>query len=114
MRAEHIGRDKARSGVVALVAQYAVELERVADRFMDLQHHLVGHQQQIHAAGWTIRRREQLQGFIREALAAPYEPIVWQTREITLLCVEESSRLRVAAFVRRDSRVRNRVNEALV
>ena len=44
------GRDEARAGVVALVAEDAVELERVADRLVDLQHHLVGHEQQVHAA----------------------------------------------------------------
>jgi hypothetical protein len=40
---EHLASDEARAGVITLIAQNAIELERVAYRFMDLQHHLVRH-----------------------------------------------------------------------
>ena len=53
-------RDEARAGIVAFVAEDAIELERVADRFVDLEHHLVGHEHQITRAGGAVRRREQL------------------------------------------------------
>ena len=58
---------KLRAGVVALVAEDAVELERVADRLVDLQDHLVGRDDQIHRAGRAVRRRQQLQCLRRQA-----------------------------------------------
>ena len=42
--AKHVGGDEAGAGIVAFVAQYAIEFQRMADRFVNLQHHLIGHQ----------------------------------------------------------------------
>ena len=60
--AEHVGRDKAGACVIALVAQNAIEFERVADGFVNLQDHLIRSQHQIHDAGGAIGRGEQLDG----------------------------------------------------
>src|SRR5688500_10221939 len=38
--AEHVECHEAGTGKIALVAEDAVELQRMADRFVDLQHHL--------------------------------------------------------------------------
>ena len=56
VRAEHLRGDETGAGVVALVAEDAVELERVADRLVDLQDHLVGGQQHVHHPGRAVRR----------------------------------------------------------
>ena len=54
--AEHLRRDETGSGIVAFVSKNAVQLQGMADAFMDLQHHLVRHQQQVAYAGRTIGR----------------------------------------------------------
>ena len=45
----------ARAGVGALVAQDPVELQRMPDRLVDLQHHLVAHEKQIHPPRRAVR-----------------------------------------------------------
>lgn len=64
---EVLGLDEAGTGVVALVAEDAIQLQRVADRLVDLQDHLVRHQQQVAAAARGVRRRQQLQGLVGDA-----------------------------------------------
>ncbi len=62
---EQVERDEAGAGEVALVAEDAVELQRVADALVDLQHHLVRHQQHRHRARRAVRRhceRDRLSG----------------------------------------------------
>ncbi len=59
--AEHVGCDEGRAGVVALVAEDAVELERMADRLVDLQDHLVGQEQHVHRAARAVRRGDELE-----------------------------------------------------
>ncbi len=64
---EVLGLDEAGTGVVALVAEDAIQLQRVADRLVDLQDHLVRHQQQVAAAARGVRRRQRLQGLVGDA-----------------------------------------------
>ena len=83
--AEHVGRDEARSGEVALVAEDAIELQRVADRFMDLQHHLVGREQRVHPARRAIRRGEELESFFGDPAAAVGEAEAVEDLDAALL-----------------------------
>ena len=62
--AEVFGFDETGAGVIALVTEDAVQLQRVADGFVDLQHHLVGHQQQVALALRGVWRQEQLQRLV--------------------------------------------------
>ena len=73
--AEHVGRDEARAGVVALVAEDPVEFERVADRLMDLQDHLVGCEQRIHHAGRAVGGGEQLERLVGDARRSVAEAV---------------------------------------
>jgi len=61
------GLHKTGAGVVALVAENTVQLQRVADGLVDLQDHLVRHQQQVARALGRVRRQQQLQGFVGNA-----------------------------------------------
>ncbi|MNK86274.1 hypothetical protein D3C87_1061800 [compost metagenome] len=67
--AEIAGFDETGAGVIALVAEDAVEFQRMADGFVDLQHHLIGHQQQVARALRGVRREQQLQGLIGDLRA---------------------------------------------
>ncbi|MCY1175796.1 hypothetical protein D9M73_160500 [compost metagenome] len=62
--AEICGFDEAGPGIITLIPEDAVQFQRVADGFVDLQHHLVGHQQQVALALRGVWRQEQLQGLI--------------------------------------------------
>ncbi len=73
IRAEHVRRDEARAGEIALVAQDAVEFQRMADRLVDLQDHLVRRQQHVHRAARAVRRRKQFERFLRDPAAAADE-----------------------------------------
>ncbi len=57
---EVAGLDEAGACVIALITQDAVELQWMADGFVDLQDHLVGHQQQVARTLGRIRRQQQL------------------------------------------------------
>jgi hypothetical protein len=59
--AEHVQGDEARAREVALVAEDAVELERMPDRFVDLEHHLVGREQHVHPPGRAVRCDQQFE-----------------------------------------------------
>ena len=83
--AEHVERDEARAREVALVAQDAVELERVADALVDLQHHLVGHQQHVHLAFGAVGRAHQFQRLARDARALLREGSAVQHLQAALL-----------------------------
>ena len=65
--ADHIGRYEAGPGVVALVPQSPVELERVTDGLVDLQDHLVGCQKHIHRPARAVGCREELHRLFGEA-----------------------------------------------
>ena len=69
--AEVTGFDEAGARVVTLVTEDAVHLQRVADRFVNLQHHLVGHQQQVARATGRIRGQQQLQDLVRPGWRRP-------------------------------------------
>ena len=100
--AEVLGLDEAGAGVIALVAQDAVELQRVADRFVDLQDHLVGHQQQVARALGRVRCQQQLQGFVGNARRGADQAEAVDHIEATLLAevaATEGARLAVVAVV---------------
>ena len=109
--AEHVGRDEARAGEIALVAQDAVELERMADRFVDLQDHLVGRQQHVHRAARAVRRSEQFQRLLRDPAAGADEAETGQDLDATLLAnpaiAVERAVLGHAIRVRRDRHSRH-------
>jgi hypothetical protein len=65
--AEHVQRHEAEAGIVALVAEDAVELQRVADALVDLQRHLAWHQHQVHDARRAFRRIEEGQCLFGDA-----------------------------------------------
>ena len=114
--AEHVRGDEARAGVVALVAEDPVELERVADRLMDLQHHLVG----ARAAGRSCPRGQSgaassSSACVARRSGASWKPIAaitssppWASRVVT-----EAARLGVAAGARGDAQHRQQDVEAL-
>ena len=54
------------AGVVALVAEDAVQLQGVAHGLVDLEHHLVGRQHEVRRHGRAFGGREQLQGLFRD------------------------------------------------
>ena len=56
--AEHIECHKAGTREITLVAEDAIKFQRMADRFVDLQHHLVRHKDDIHFPGRAIGRRQ--------------------------------------------------------
>ena len=57
----------------------------MADRLMDLQHHLVGHQQQIAGPGRTIGRHQQLQRLAGDSRAAAEQAACPNHLQATLL-----------------------------
>ena len=68
--AEHVRCHEARAREIAFVAEDAVELQRMSDRFMDLQHHLIGREQHIHSPRRAVGGREQLERFVGDAASA--------------------------------------------
>src|SRR4051794_9706229 len=83
--AEHVEGDEAGAGEVAFVAEDAVELERMADGLVNLQHHLVGHEQHVHDTSRTVRCSEELQRFVREAPSPTRKTLLLEHRLATLL-----------------------------
>jgi hypothetical protein len=71
VRPEHLRRDEARAGEVPLVAENAVELERMSDRLVDLQDHLVRHQQHVHRSARAIGGPDELERLLGNARIAP-------------------------------------------
>ncbi|VVN41397.1 hypothetical protein PS683_05535 [Pseudomonas fluorescens] len=100
--AEVLGLDEAGAGIIALVAEDAVELQRMADGLVDLQDHLVGHQQQV---AWALGRvwcQQQLQGFVGNARRGADQAEAVDHIEATLLPevgAAEGARLAVIAVV---------------
>ncbi len=70
---EVAGLDEAGAGVIALVTENAVQLQRVADGFVDLQDHLVGHQQQVPRALGRVGGQQQLQGLVGHPWRGAYQ-----------------------------------------
>ncbi|ETN86426.1 hypothetical protein NECAME_16328 [Necator americanus] len=73
--AEHLRLHEAPASEVALVAENPVQFEWMTDRFVNLQHHLVRHQQQVARARRAVRCREQLQRLVRYTGAGAIEAI---------------------------------------
>src|SRR5215472_9320258 len=85
IRPEHVGRDKARAREIAFIAEDAIELEGMSDRFVDLQDHLIGHQQYVHRPARAVRRGNDLERLLRDATPAAHEAEARQDLRATLL-----------------------------
>ena len=112
--AEIAGLDETGAGVIALIAEDAVELQRVTDGFVDLQHHLIGHQQQVARALGGVGREQQLQGLIGDLRASADQAAAADDIGATLLTEilpAEAAGLAVVAIVGSD--VQARIDEAL-
>ncbi len=83
--------DKAGARVVALVAKDAIQFQRMADGFVDLQHHLVRHQQQVGGAARRIGRVQQLQGFVRHPRCSVSEAQARDDLRAALLAATEAA-----------------------
>ena len=68
--AKHIQRDETRAGVIALVAENAIQFQRMTNGFVDLQHHLFRHQQQIHFSTRAIGCKQELKRVFSQSFAA--------------------------------------------
>src|SRR5207253_986418 len=77
-----------------------VELERMPDRLMDLQHHLVRHDHAVHLARPAVRRREQRERLVRAARAAADAAAALDLLEAALPRVLVAAHLRAGAVVR--------------
>ncbi len=71
---EVLPADEAGAGEVALVAEDAVQFQRMADGFMDLQDHLVRQQQQVARTAGCVRCQQQLQRLVGDARGAAGHP----------------------------------------
>ena len=60
---KHVGRHEACARIVAFIAENTVQLQRMPDALMDLEHHLVGCEEESHWAAWANGRVEELHGF---------------------------------------------------
>ena len=99
--AKHVQCHEAGAGKIALVTQYAIELKRVADRFVDLQHHLVRHQDYVHRARWAVGRAQQCQCVLRclpatPAKARPLDDLHAALLAKTVVAAAKRARLRFA------------------
>ncbi|MNI58382.1 hypothetical protein D3C73_1134920 [compost metagenome] len=82
---EITGFDEAGASVVALVAEDAIHFQWVADGLMDLQHHLVWHQQQVTLAAGCVGRQQQLQRLVGHTLSSTDQAAAFDDFEATLL-----------------------------
>ncbi|VVO45333.1 hypothetical protein PS720_06479 [Pseudomonas fluorescens] len=77
----------------------------MADGFVDLQDHLVGHQQQVARALWRVGCQQQLQGFVGDTRRGADQAEAADHVEATLLAevaAAERARLAVVAVIGRD------------
>ncbi|MNZ73571.1 hypothetical protein D3C78_919840 [compost metagenome] len=112
--AEVTGLDEAGTGVVAFIAEDPVQLQRVADGFVDLQHHLVGHQQQIARVLRGVGCQQQLQGLIGHGRSGADQPAATDHIGTALLAevlAAQAAGLAVIAVVGGD--VQPRIHETL-
>ncbi len=118
VRAEHFLLDEAPAGEVALITENTIEFERMADRFVNLQHHLIGHQQQIPLARRAIRRGQQLQRFIGDTDTRTVEAEACQHFHAALpqgaVVAAEGTHLRVAVGVCGHAQLRHDELELLI
>src|SRR5471032_661292 len=106
--------DETGAGVIALVAEDTVQFQRVADGFVDLQHHLVRHQQQVARALWRVRRQQQLQRLIGDFRAGADQAAAAdhiKTALLTEVLAAQGASLAIAAVVGGDFQAR--VDETL-
>ena len=96
--AEILRLDEAPAGVIAFIAQDAIEFQRVADGLVNLQHHLVRHQDQVHVAAGAIGRLQQLQRFVRDALRLTLPALRLEGFAAKLAGVRPGARLRLHAL----------------
>ncbi len=71
--AEHVRRDEAGAGVVALVAEDPVEFQRVADRLVNLQDHLIRSEEDVHDSRGAVGSRQKLEGLVGHPRSAVAE-----------------------------------------
>ena len=104
---EHVGRNEARSREIALVTEDAVELQRMSDRLVDLQHHLVGREQHVHSTRRAIRREQKLEPLFSDAGAGTVEADALEDLDAALLAhaalAVQRSLLRYAVGMRGDA-----------
>ncbi len=106
--------DETGASVIAFIAEDAVQFQRMTDGFVDLQHHLVGHQQQI---AWTLRRvrcQQQLQRLVGDQRAGTDQAAAADHIRATLLAeilATQAAGLAVVTVVGGD--IEARVDEAL-
>ena len=85
---------------------------------MDLQHHLVGHQQQIALARGAVRRRQQLQCLVGNARAGAVETVTGQHFETALreraVVAAQRAHLGVAIGMRGDAQLWHDEAETLI
>ena len=115
--AEHGRGDEAGAGVVALVAEDAVEFQRMPDGLVDLQDHLIGCEQDRQPARGAVRRQQHLQRFRRDAGRGIVEARLVEDLQPALTAVAtsgESARLGVGAGVGGGTEHRHEVVKALV
>ena len=104
--AEHVRRDEARAGEIAFVAEDAVELQRMPDRLVDLQDHLVRRQQDVHRPARAVRCGDELERLLGDPAAGAAEAEALENLVAALLAdaavAVEGTGLRVTVGVRGD------------
>ncbi len=88
------------------------------DRFVNLQHHLFRHQQQIHLAGRAVRRRQQGQRLFRHALAGTEKTCLIENFQpaltaIAVVLAAQAARLCIVAVMGGHCQVRYQITKLL-
>src|SRR5262245_22826758 len=89
--AEHIWSDETGASIVALIAENAIEFQRMADGLVDLQDHLIGRKQDIHRTRGTVGRGQQLECFGSDAGGSLTKVSLIEDFETPLTAVTASS-----------------------
>ena len=89
----------------------------MADRLVDLQHHLVGQQQRVHDTARTVRRGEKLQCFIGDTGSAADKPEAFEHGLAALLrkaaIAVQRAHLGIPVGMRSDAQARHDEAKAL-
>ncbi len=91
----------------------------MADRFVDLQHHLLRHQQQIHLAGRAVRRGEQFERLLRDAFAGAVKTRVIEhfnsaLATVAIVLAAKAAGLRIRSLIGGYRQIRHHVAEMLL